>query len=749
MPTRRLLLTAAAAAAAPLCAHGEETDTAPPGIDRIVVVSSKIEAGMVAGSASYLGPEELKRHSYADINRALRAVPGVNIQPEDGFGLRPNIGLRGTGLDRSSKITLMEDGILIAPAPYAAPAAYYFPHAGRISAVEVIKGAGAIKYGPRTQGGAVNLFSTPVPEETHAFAEAWFGSLESRRAHAFAGTTYRGFGGVDVGALIETFQDENDGFKELDGGGNTGYQIEDYVTKLSFATKPGAAAEHRLGIKAQYSDELSNETYLGLTDADFADNPYRRYRASQLDEMDAEHWMVSADYHLAFNNGFDFTLVGYNTEFARDWFKLDRVDVDGAGPGGAESISSILADPVTFADEFEIIVGEPGFVSADDALLVKHNNREYYARGVQGVLGYGGEFLGATHDVELGVRYHRDEMDRFQWRERFRMDSGTMVRTSVDPGGSDSNRIDSAKALALYVQDRIEWGDLTVTPGLRFETIELRREDFGKSDPQRTGANLKIRTNEVDAVIPGIGVHYRIDEAFAVFGSVHKGFAPPSPGKTNAESEEAVNFEAGARWSEGASGVSAIFFYNDYSNMFGTCTASTGGNCVIGDQFDAGEVDVTGLEFSAYSDLGALLETPFALPVELAYTYSSAEFANSFQSDFDPWGEVIAGDELPYIPHHQLSAGIGIEGKSWGGDLRLVYVDEVRTRAGQGAIPADERIDSYVVADLTVYWNITDNVSLKGTVRNLFDNEYAVARRPAGLRPGLPRVALAGIALEF
>tara|TARA_B110000305_G_scaffold132893_1_gene148340 strand:- start:67 stop:288 length:222 start_codon:yes stop_codon:yes gene_type:complete len=68
----------------------------------------------------------LRKFSFTDVNRALRTVPGVRIYEEDGFGLRPNISLRGTSPERSSKITLMEDGVFIASDSNSASYAFYF-----------------------------------------------------------------------------------------------------------------------------------------------------------------------------------------------------------------------------------------------------------------------------------------------------------------------------------------------------------------------------------------------------------------------------------------------------------------------------------------------------------------------------------------------------------------------------------------------------------------------------------------------
>ena len=164
----------------------------------------------------------------------LRTVPGVYLQEEDGFGLRPNIGIRGSGLDRSARIALLEDGVLIAPAPYSAPSAYYFPTQRRMNALEVLKGPASVAIGPRTTGGAINLISTPIPDDL-AVMPTCVAARTAHDAHLHAGDR-----GKRVSWLVETVQADSDGFKTIDGpvGGDTGYDLEDYVVKLQLDSDP-------------------------------------------------------------------------------------------------------------------------------------------------------------------------------------------------------------------------------------------------------------------------------------------------------------------------------------------------------------------------------------------------------------------------------------------------------------------------------------------------------------------------------
>ena len=139
------ILALAAALAAPAAWAG---DSDPVVLEAVIVTASAEDARTVGGSATFLDNAALEVFGHADVNQVLRQVPGVFLQEEDGFGLRPNIGIRGSGTDRSGRVAVMEDGVLIAPAPYAAPAAYYFPRLARMTGVEVTKGPAPSNTGP-------------------------------------------------------------------------------------------------------------------------------------------------------------------------------------------------------------------------------------------------------------------------------------------------------------------------------------------------------------------------------------------------------------------------------------------------------------------------------------------------------------------------------------------------------------------------------------------------------------------------
>ncbi|HHM20524.1 MAG TPA: TonB-dependent receptor [Bacteroidetes bacterium] len=719
-----------------------EMDEAVIGLPPVVVEGVSLTGGLaglkdIPGSAHYLSPLDLEKFSYTDINRTLRAVPGVNLQEEDGFGLRPNIGLRGTGSERSSKITVMEDGVLAAPAPYAAPAAYYFPAIGRMQAVEVLKGSSQIRFGPYTTGGAINLISTAIPDRFSGRMHLLGGSYANRNLHTYAGNSHRNFA-----YLAEAFQYQSGGFKKLDNDAPTGFDKKDYLAKIRINTGPKASLYQSLTFKIGQSKEVSDETYLGLTESDFKATPYRRYAASQKDQMNTSHEQFALRHVIEFSKNIALTTTLYRNNFHRNWYKLDKVVT---ADGEKVKIAKVLDNPVGQAEAYGILTGQTS--TRDDALRVKANNRTYFSEGIQTALGWHFHTGSIRHQPDLGIRLHRDEIDRFQWVDAYAMDNGTMKLTSAGTPGTESNRVERGKALAAYLQYKLKTGKWTFVPGLRHENILLERMDYGKNDPARLGTDLATRSNQVAVWIPGIGLDYRPNAFVSFFGGVHKGFSPPGS-KEETAPEQSTNYELGARYRKGALSGQAVLFFNDYDNLLGADLASSGGSG-SGDLFNGGEVKVKGLEWQLSYDLLPASGAGWSMPFTVVYTYTDARFQNSFDSDFEGWGKVEKGDELPYLPNHQLTLLLNLNNQHFHFNISGRYQDAMRTRAGQGALPDNEKTDAHFILDANAGYTIHKNVVLFASLTNATDKVYVVARRPAGLRPGMPRAFVGGLKVRF
>jgi len=688
------------------------------------ILGSKFEAKNRTGSAYFVSKKELQQQNYTDINRVLGQVPGVSIYEEDGFGLRPNISLRGTSPERSSKINIMEDGVLIAPAPYSASAAYYFPNINRMQSVEVLKGSSQIQYGPNTTGGAINFVSTEIPNDFRANLRTSYGTYNTLNSYANVGDSFKNFG-----YTVEYNKRRSDGFKNLDNGGNTGFDTNDFVAKFRVNTNPEAKVQQSLDFKFQYSDEQSDETYLGLTDEDYGTTPYRRYAGSQKDLMDTEHTQFMLTHTAKFSDYFRITTTAYRNDFKRNWYKLNDVSAN----GNSASISSLIENPGDFPFLFGLVNGTQNIQGS--ALNVKNNNREYYSQGIQTKADYHFVTGLVFHDIEVGLRFHQDEEDRFQWVDGYNMINGNMNLVEQGTPGTNSNRITDADALAAHVLYKLKYKRWTFTPGLRYENITLERNDFGTEDVTRTGTNLSTRSNEMNEFIPGIGVNYKFNQEFSLFGGVHKGFSPA--GTTEGESsEQSVNYELGTRFSHNGFSGEVVGFYNDYSNLLGSDLAATGGGGTL-DLFNAGEVDVSGLEVLGGYDF-LTNNVNFSLPLTMTYTFTDAEFQNTFDSNVGIWGEVASGDQVPYISRHQFNAGLSFITEKFEAHANARYRGEFRTLAGTGDIPTNEKVGSNFIFDISAKYHLTNNFSLTTNVINMLDTEYEVSRVPAGLRPGHP-----------
>ncbi len=690
------------------------------------------------GLGHYVPAAVLRKFNHTDIHKILQNVPGVYFQEEDGFGLRPNIGLRGTSTERSAKITIMEDGILAAPAPYAAPAAYYFPTAGRMHGVEVLKGSSQIKFGPFTTGGAINLLSTPIPDGFAGRLNLSTGSFNNQNMHSWVG-----YSNDYVGLLAETFQYNADGFKTLPTGAPTGFDKQDYLLKFRLNTGPNAKVYQALTVKHGWASETSNETYLGLTYDDYQEDPYQRYTASQKDLMSTAHSQLSLKYTIQPLTNLQVNLSAYENSFSRNWYKLDKVRAAADGP--LYGIADVLEAPELFRDAYEMLKnGEADF---DDPLWLKANNRVYTSRGLQLLTQWEIKREKVNHRLLFGLRRHYDEEDRFQHVDAYTYVSGEMALTHAGAPGSDNNRIEAAHATAGFVQYTLTFDRFRLVPGLRYEDITISRTDYGKSDSERSGIQLSERSNEVAVFIPGLGFHMDISDKVNLFGGVHKGFSPPgsSPGF---QAEESINYELGTLINTGVWKANMAFFVNDFSNLLGSDLAATGG---LGDGklYNAGEVLSRGIE-AGIQYLGIRASNGrWQMPLQLNFNYFKSTFENSFDSNFEAWGQVAAGDELPYVPGQQATFSVNFNHDRLDLFVQGQWISAMRTRAGSGAIASETGIPEQFTVDAGAHVHLNARLSLFATVLNLNNADFWVASRPAGLRPIAPRRIRMGVSARF
>ena len=739
-------------------------------LEEFEVIGSGEDVFTTPGSGIYVGEEMIDALQLDDVNRILRKAPGVYIREEEGYGLFPNLSLRGVDTTRSGKLTVMEDGVLTAPATYSAPSAYYAPTAGRMSGIEVLKGSSQIRYGPHNTGGAVNYLSTPVPKDERAgLLRLAYGSDEEVRLTGRFGELRDTEIGA-VGYLLEGYHRQTGGFKRVDGTGSfagsddTGFERSDYMFKGSW--EPNTTRYNYFEFKIGYTDLHANEGYLGLSTDDFRRDPFRRYPASRSDRIDTNHTRVHLRHLLELNDRMKITSTAYYSKFHRNWFKLHDIrdiDIDGDGiPEGNEPdgsrVGENLARALAGAREgraLEVLEGRRA-----GKLRVRANNRDYSMAGFQTALDYDFAVGGATHELEVGLRLHQDRIRRFQWHHLMVQDSeGNFVDGMRSANGSDGNRRQRARAFSTYIDDRIAFGSWTLVPGLRYEKINYEYTDFttdGTNQPSRDGAS------DLDYLAPGVSGIFQGSDKWLLFAGYHKGVSVPSPrnhARNGIREERSHAFELGTRFNDqNALFGEIVLFHTRFDDLI---VIDNIGGAGTGDSENIGRVDSTGIEIMLGFDPGRRNDWGFSNSYTLSVTYTDAALVGDANSEDEE--SIFAGgrdgNRVPYIPEFQVNLTTGIETGKVRAYLSASFVDERFTSATNSEVEINPntggpdsrfgKIDSFLTVDLSAYYGLTETLELFGMVTNLTDEVYMASRHPYGPRPGSPRMAFAGVQYRF
>ena len=697
-------------------------------IESVTIIGSAEDQRKLAGSGQVISNDELLKAMDTDIQKILTAVPGVYMRTEEGYGLRPNISIRGTAIERSAKVAVMEDGVLVAPSPYTSSSAYYFPTTGRIYAVEVLKGPAAVSQGPQTIGGAINLISTPIPNTTSGKFVQELGENGMMRTHAYFGGTSGNFG-----ALVEVHEHESDGFDSIANvGGDTGFDKSDFVFKARYES--GA---HSLTLKMVDLDEVSNQSYVGLSQASFNANPRVRYGATAYDKMMNDGEQTSLTYVGDFKN-FNVQFTSWQNDYHRDWFKVSDFNNKKAH-GEQDDINELISDANNGSSNAQAILDGQLPVQIE----YKHNNRYYTNEGYQFSINTS---LG-IHDLTLGYRDMEDSESRIQaheYADQAADGSLSAIYGYVGLSGSN-NRLRESSATSYYLQDTMDFGKLDLTVGYRSEDYDQRHRRWGEgAGPNLTAVRITsvrdtFATN--DHTTSSIGATYDLSDNVTLVAGFHEGMTP----MFGADPEEADNTELGIRYSEGTTDIELFYFSSEYANLSAECTLVSGAACNADESavFSGGEADVEGLEFSG----SWILEGDgVSYPIALAYTSTDATFKNSSESDY--FGVVAAGDDLPYVPSSSMSLVAGfLTENGLSGNMRIIDVGSSCSIAACGTY---NKINAHTIIDLNIRKSLNDSMDIYAIIENVSDDADIISRAPSeGARSQKPRTIKVGFSYKF
>ncbi len=671
-----------------------------------------------AGSAHKVSEEVLSQFEFNDIQQVMSMVPGVSTRTEDGFGLRPNIGIRGANSDRSAKVTLMEDGVLFAPAPYAAPAAYFFPMTTRLVGVEVFKGAASTRYGPQTVGGAVNVLTRAVPTDEQWGGDVSYGAFNTLKAHGFVG---RQIG--QWGVLAEASHLQSDGFKQLASSAPTGFSRTDTLLKMKRGTQ-----RHTLEMKFGFAREESNETYLGLSQRDFEDTPLLRYPASQEGLMEWTRTQAEVSLSTRLQENWLIRTVAYHHYLDRSWRKFNGF------ANGIDVHRLLLQDPTggEGALYLSILRGDTDALLPEEYLQIGINDRSFHSFGVQStsVLEHASEK--SQHRLEMGIRLHGDLVQRLHTENSAQMVSQEIVYVENTQTELLNSHV-GALALALYAHDDWQIGQFHLFPSMRNETIQTTTDVLNWQ-------NGHLRS----VLLPGMGTMWELDDWVDIFASAHRGFSPVAPEQEAAVLPEVSwNYEVGLRQHLDATTSELIVFANDYQRITGQCTLSSGCDVDdVGRQFTGGRALTTGVETLFRWDIW--LQNGWTMPLQAQYTYTHATFREAFQSGFPQFGVVEFGNALPYVARHQGSTSIGLRTEETSVQLMGTYRGKMLDAA------ADWNDDSATIPqlwtmDLSGSKTVYSDWEVYGTWNNVTNVQAVTSWRPFGARPVTPSSLYLGV----
>jgi len=673
--------------AAPLLAQEARTDAGMT-LDPISVTATRSEKSVheTPQSVTVIEGEELERRNQGNLRDLTRYEPGVDIGNQPARAGATNFSIRGIGENR---VRLQIDGVRVPefPGSNAGPGTYTrdFVDVETLKRLEIVRGPASALYGSDAIGGVV-AFVTKDPEDYlnrvgkdwAAIAKVGYDSADTSLSKTLVAAARAAW--VE-GMVAYTRRDGG----ELKPNGSIAPNPVDYgsnnilakvVMRPTSADKIRVTAEH---LRRRTDTDLWSErtaTVLNSVGQDI----------TQRTRLSIDH-VHSAP--IGFIDRLEWRL--YGTRVTRD---EDTEQLRASGATRARRVTNL--------DFEQTIVG--GDVQLTSAATLF---------GVKNTFTYGGSL---------------DRAKTTRPRDRYETNLATGVTTRTFSGGPgvpaevfpNKNYPDSTTVQAgAYVQDEVSLGALTLTPAVRVDYYKMTPH------PDRAFANSNFRSSPVSevsdfAVSPKLGITYKLNEQYLVYGLYARGFRSPpfdsaNNGYTNGpqryemlpnpnlKAETSDGFEAGLRGRfTGGSNFGVSAFYNLYDDFIDSQIIGRRDGITQYQYRNLPRVEIWGIEARG----------EWRVAPEWAL-FGSAAFARGKDKQ----------SGLPVDSVAPLTGVLGVRydrADGWGAEL----VGRGAAKHDRVSSPTYFQTPGYVVADASVSYEWDPHLSVNAGVFNIFDKKY-------------------------
>lgn len=667
------------------------------------------------GARTVIRREAMVEQGAMNVGDVLKRVPGVQVQDANGTGgsdISLNVGVRGLTSRLSPRSTVLIDGVPAAFAPYGQPQLSMAPiSSGNLDSIDVVRGAGSVRYGPQNVGGVINFVTRAIPEKaTGEIGTTLETSQRGGWKHidtAFLGGTADNGMGV---ALLYSGVNGN-GYRES----NNSNDIDDVILKTHWA--PTDVDDFSLNF--HYYDAKADMPG-GLTQKQYDADPYQSVR--DYDNFSGRRKDVSFKWARVIDDRTQAEVLTYYS----DSFRGSTI--------ASRELSTLNAYP-----------------------------RSYYTFGIEPRVSHVFDVGPTSQEVSVGYRYLKEGMH--EEASRLALVDNQPVVTPKSDGHVYQDRTGGTEANAFYVDNKIDVGNWTITPGIRFEDIRTEWHDRPVLDTNGKPVPEKRRSVDSHEPLPALSVMYHMSDAWKLFANFETSFGALQyfqlgQGGTGDQTanglnpEKAKTYEIGTRYNDDVWGGEVTAFYIDFDDELQYISNDVGWT-------NLGATAHQGIEASVHYDMAALDPRLDGLTANAGITYTRAVYEGEIPG--------FKGRDLPFYSRQVATAGLRYDINRWTWNVDAFAQSKQRS-PGTGVNPDGSFNGNYITegtadgqyGDIPGYvtWNVRggydfgsqlSNLKLGAGVKNVFDKQYFTrsSDNNSGMYVGAPRTFFVQASVGF